>query len=251
MIEIKVNTDELIDKLSDYGKRQVPFAMANALNRTGEDIALATRQRIYQRGFTIRSSKSAAFIAAAIPKPMGTNRATKQRLRVLAWVNDALGKSSRYAVLPQMEEGATHVGTMALGGGRIPPSVAVPFRATLGQGLIPRSMYPKALGLQERRAIAGGTYYSGRGKKSRRQGRGRGSLQGQQRTFIVERASGSPLVVQRTGRGDRATRVLFTLKRSVPIPARRFYFPTATATAQRQMPSNLAGFLDQALRTAR
>src|SRR5690349_23369073 len=228
MIELKLDVDKIVDGLSDLGKRQLPFALANALNRTAEEAAAAVRTRIFSRDFRIRSSQAASFLAAAAADPQGPNRATKNRLRVFLWVNEALGKNSRFSILPNLEEGGQRVGTRSLGSGRIPPSVAVPIRSSLGQGPIPRGLYPAALGLQERRAIEGGFYYAGRGKKSRRKRGGLGALHGSQRTFIVMRGGKDPLVVQRTGKGRRDTRALFVLKRSVPLPARHFFFPIAT-----------------------
>lgn len=234
MIELRIDTDPLIDQLSAVSRRHAPYAVANGLNRTAKEIAEAVRARVFQRGFRIRSSQSAAFIRAAIPDPKGIMQASKTRLRAFVNIGEGLGKSVRYTVLPTAEAGGVRTGTMAMAGS-YGPRIPVPIRASQGE-MIPRAMYPANLGLQQRRKISGGTT----GAK----------LQGKQRTFVVpSKRTGDPIVMQRVGRNE--VRALFVMKRAITVGPRNFFFPTASRVYRDRTAINIAGFMQLAIATAR
>lgn len=259
-IRTTVDIDGVMQTLDARLRRQVPYAVMLTLNRTGQEIAEATRNRIYQRGFRLRNAASYQFIRAAVPDPSGPYLATKTNLRVIIGIDsviDALGKSARYAVLPMLEEGGTRIATRGLAGGKLPPGLPVPVRANPNE-IIDRKLYPGNLGLQEVRSIAGGFEYKRGGASSRRRNRkearglaNRSAFKGRFRTFIATSKAGTPLIVQREGKGARNTRLLFTMRPRTNAPARHFFYPTARQVIETRMPINFEGFLALAIRTAR
>lgn len=259
-IVAKVNVDPVLDALTARLQRQVPYALMLALNRTATEIVDATRNRIYARGFRLRTADSYRFIRAAVPYPAGPQLASKTNLRVLVGIEDLiqnLGKSARYAVLPLLEEGGIRVGTRALAGGQLPPSLPVPVRTSPNE-VIPKALYPGNLGLQQVRGVGGGLEYQRGGRSSRRRHRNeagtfsqRAAFRGRRRTFIATSKAGTPLIVQRVGPGPRNTRLLFTMRRTTTVPARHFFYPTARSVINQRVPVNFEGFLALAIRTAR
>lgn len=261
MIELRTNIDveKVMAALDDRLKRQVPYALALALNRTAQEVAAAARDNV-RRGFRLRAPGALRFIRAAIPDPRGPYLATKQRPRVIMSVESAvenLGKSARYAILPMAEAGGVRVATRGLAGGKLPPGLPVPVRSHPNE-VIPRKLYPGALGLQEVRAVHGGLEYKRGGASSRRRNRKearglamRSAFKGRHRTFIARSKAGTPLIVQRLGKGKRNTRLLFTMRARTKVPARHFFFPTAREIIGTRMPINFEGYLALAIRTAR
>lgn len=234
---ITFDVNALTRELQDTAKRQVPFAMALTLNRTVEEMQERIRQRIFQRGFTIRSAAGARFLTNSI-KIRRDDRATKTnpvaRVRI-----ESPGKEGRRAgLLGFFEGGGVRFSQYAIGSGTVfgPSSVAVPLRSPDSQ-VMPRNLYPSQTGLQERRTIEGGL--------------SKATLKGKRRTFAIRTGPQQGLILQRTGKGQRDVRVLFAIKPRVQVEGRHFFFPTAERTARERLEINFAGFMALAMRTAR
>lgn len=236
-ISITFDIDPLMRELSDTGKKQVPFALALALNRTAEEMQEAVRQRIFARGFVIRSAATARFLSNAI-KIRRSDRATKTQFRAAVRIESSGKGGGRAGLLGFLEEGGVRYSQFAIGSGVVfgPGSVAVPIRPTPSTQ-VPRNLYPAQTGLQERRSISGGLT--------------KASLRGKRRTFVVRTRPGEGLVLQRTGPGRRDTRALFVIKPRVRVQGRRFFFVTAERTAIERFDVNMDGFMRAAIRTAR
>jgi hypothetical protein len=236
-LSISFDVDPLVKELADTRQRQMPYAVMMTLNRTAEEAQEAIRQRIFQRGFTVRSAITARFLANSIKFSRG-DRATKTsavaRLRI-----EPPGKGGgRSGLLGFLEEGGVRFSQFAIGNGATfgPGSVAVPVRRTPTEQ-IPRNLYPSQTGLQERRSIEGGSTA--------------GRLKGKRGTFAVRTKAGEGIILQRTGPGKRDTRVLFVIKPRVRVEGRHFFFPTFERTVLARFEVNLLAFMGHAMRTAR
>lgn len=235
--QITFDVDPLVKELADTRQRQMPYAVMMTLNRTAEEAQEAIRQRIFQRGFIIRSTLTRIFLTNSIKFSRG-DRATKTsavaRLRI-----EPPGKGGgRAGLLGFLEEGGVRFSQFAIGSGEVfgPGSVTVPFRRTPHEQ-IPRNLYPSQTGLQERRSIAGKFTH--------------GRLRGKRGTFAVRTRPGEGLVLQRTGPAQRDTRVLFVIKPRVSVEGRHFFFPTFERTVMARFEVNLLAFMGHAMRTAR
>lgn len=236
-VEVRFNVDPLILELEDTRRRQLPFARALAINRTIEEAQVAIRQRMFQRGFTVRSAASARWLANSI-KIRRDDRATKDnpvgRVRI-----ESPGKGGgRAGLLGFLEEGGTRFSQAAIGAGFVfgASSVAIPQRRSPSEQM-PRSLYPTMVGLQERRRIEGGL--------------SKVQLKGKRRVFAIRTGFREGLILQRTGSGPRDTRVLFLIRPQIRVTGRQFFFPTAERVFRERFDVNLAGFMVHAMRTAR
>lgn len=236
-VSITFDVNALTAELRDTAKRQIPFAMAMALNRTVEEMQERIRQRMFQRGFTIRTASSARWLANSI-KIRRDDRATKTNPVARVRIESPGRGGGRAGLLGFLEGGGVRFSQYAIGSGTVfgPSSVAVPLRQPDSQ-VMPRNLYPSQTGLQERRAIDGGLTA--------------GSLKGKRRTFAIRTKPGQGLILQRTGKGQRDTKVLFAIKPRVQVQGRDFFFPTAERTARERFEVNFAGFMAMAVRTAR
>lgn len=251
MISISMNVDQVIANLDDLYKRQLPFALSKAINKTALDIQAAIRQRIFQRGFTVRSGQSATWLSNLIKINRG-DFATKERMMARVSVGKGFSQGDRSTLLPFLEEGGIRTSRMQIGTASLfaAGSVAIPLRHTPNES-IPRALYPSNLGLQDRRDVSGAITRAGRGKKSRPKAPLNAQLKGSQRTFIVRTKAGEGLIFQRIGSGKRDLRGLFTIKPSARVPGRQFFYSTALKTASAKLQPNFLDALALAMRTAR
>jgi hypothetical protein len=257
-VAITFDVEPLTRELADTRLRQMPYAVMMTLNRTAEEAQEAIRQRIFQRGFTVRSAVSARFLANSIKFSRG-DRATKTSAVARLTIEPPGKGGGRSGLLGFLEEGGVRFSQFAIGSGATfgPGSVAIPQRDGPMQQM-PRNLYPSQTGLQERRSIEGGLTA--------------GSLKGGRRTFAIRTKAGEGLILQRTGskqkrakhnrivggnrmglwHGDREnTRVLFVIKPRVRVEGRHFFFPTFERTVLARLEVNLLAFMGHALRTAR
>lgn len=229
--------EPLVRELDETLRRQMPYAAMMALNRTTEEAQQAIRQRVFQRGFTVRSSRSAQFLANSIKFSRG-DRATKVKLETTLRVEPPGKGGGRSGLLGFLEGGGVRFSQFSIGSGAVfgPGSVAVPIRRTPTEQ-IPRGLYPSKTGLQETRGIDGRLT--------------RGRLRGKRRTFAIRTKAGEGLVLQRTGPGQRDTRALFVIKPRVQVEGRHFFYPTFERIALTRFDVNMQAFMLQAIRTAR
>ena len=233
--------------LEDDRKRQVPFALARALNATALDMQAAIRNVVTGRTFTIRSEASRTWLRNSI-KIERTDRATKSNPVARVRIAQPGKGGGRAGLLGFLEEGGVRFSQYAIGSGATfgPSSVAVPIRSTPLER-IPRSLYPSMTGLQERRIIEGGL--------------SKGALKGKRRTFAIRTGAGVGLILQRKGKAGKTRRapgerdpqlkVLFAIKPRVTVPGRAFFFPTAERIATARFEANMDAALAFAIRTAR
>lgn len=222
--------------------KQLPFAVATAMNRSAEEGQQAVKNRILMRGFKIRSAASATWLTNQVKIYRG-ERATKDSLTVTIRMgggagagNVDSGSARGKSLLSFLEAGGERLGARPIGSGAtFGPSVVIP--VLTGNEIMPRALYPIALGLAPRRQIAGGFT--------------KAALQGKRRTFVVSMGDGTGLVLQRTGPGKHDVRVLFLIRKSEHVSGRYFFFEVAPKVFAERFPINLAGMYQTALRTAR
>lgn len=222
---ITFDTDNFVRFLDDTKRRQVPFALANALNATANDMQQAIRNRLQGgRGFVIRSEGSRRFLLRQIRRNPGEDFATKRRL--VARVRIANNrKASLLSLIDQGGERSTQFAIAPATQGR---DLAIPQRPS-PTARIPRSLYPAKLNLRQTAKGSG--------------------LRGDRRTFTVRTKAGDLLLLQRKGR--RTVRTLFVLERSATMRPRNFFAPAAEGAATTRFAGNLERAFAHALRTAR
>jgi hypothetical protein len=229
--------------LDDVAQRQVPYAISRTLNAVALEAQEAVRQRIHRRGFAIRSAATATWLERSI-KFAREDRATKTQLSATIRVEPPGGnKGRRGSLLAFLERGGVRTSKFALGSGRVfgAGSVVVPKRASKSEQ-IPRSLYPKALRLQESRYVVGSN--DGGGLTP-------GRLRGKQRSFAVRTGPQRGLILQRTGPGPSDTRVLFWVRSSIKVPGRGYFRSTIERVASERFAPIFAREFAEAMRTAR
>lgn len=251
-LNIKVDTDSLIANLHERYHNQLPFAVSKGINQTAKDIQTGIRAKLTQTVIT-RTPQSAAWISRLVKINRG-DWATKDSLVARVAIGPrGFSEGDKRTLLPMVDQGGIRTSRMQIGHGGIfaQGSTAVPLRNSASE-VIPRYMYPSALGLQAIRSIGGtgeaATFRAGRGKHSRRKVRQRLTgmlMKGTNRTFLIKTKKGEGLLIQRTGPGGRGGkgrvegRAWFVIKPSVTVPARHFFHPTARAIAKGRLTPNL------------
>lgn len=241
---VRFDAEALGRDLNEIGKKQLPFALALSLNRTMEESQQAVYDRMFfMAGLSIRSDASGRWLMRQIKFFRG-DRATKEKLEAVLTVNPGAGAGDAEtgsfrgrSILAFLEEGGQRLGKRPIGNGMtFGPSVAVPLRKSK-YDTVPKSLYPVNLGLEPRRRIEGGLTA--------------GQLRGARRTFAIRTGPNRGMVLQRFGRGQRDTRVLFFIRPSVNVKGRRFIVPTVNRTFTERMPVNFASFFQYAIDTAK
>lgn len=230
----QVDSTGALSALSALQQRQLPFALASAMNRTAEEFQDAMQQGVRER-FTIRVPR-----VDRVAKIERGNCATKELLRVIVDVDP------RFGFWRKFEQGGTKT--------ELNPTMPIAIPATTIRpafaDTVPRSLYPKNLRLVERRDISGTLP-----PKAHVTRRGVLQIKGKQRTFVLDPASMFGVqtwgVYQRTGPGKHDIRLLWRYKHRVPIPAKLQWQATAERVVATRWAINFEGMLAYALRTAR
>lgn len=82
--------------------------------------------------------------------------------------------------------------------------------------------------------------------------KGERGTEGLNGTFMIESKSGTPLILQRMGKGKRAkTRLLYTLVHRKKVPAKLHFMDLATSTINSELDKIAQAALEQSMRTAR
>ena len=233
--------------LSSLGK-QVSYALALSINRTLEEARDRGRQRIYQV-LTVRSGTTGRFLEGLVDV---RTKAKRDSLHGVLSVEDpAFGKSRRGAgfILIKHETGGTFTRDADQNPFAVPTSALRPSRSSV----IPRSLYPTALGFSRT-----GFTIPVQDFHRAKQHKGGVVLRGKARTFAVDRRFHplSPIntrgVWQRRGRGSGSdTTLLWHYTNRITLPPRLGFMKTANRVIEQQLAPNFAGFLNLALRTAR
>lgn len=240
---VHFDVEQLSRDLDAAAKKQLPFGLALALNRTMEEAQQNVWDRMRMRGLRIRSAQSDAWLMRQVKFFRG-DRAQKDKLEVALTINPGAGSGGREtgsftgrSILAFLEEGGDRVGLRPIGDGSVfGPSVVIPVRSSpLEQ--VAKNLFPINLGLQPRRKIEGGL--------------GGATLKGKRRAFAIRTASGKGIVLQRFGPGQRDTRALFFIRPKVRVQGRHYATPTVERTFAERLPINFASFFKYALDTAK
>lgn len=229
-IDILTDVTSTLETLEALEVRQFPFALANALNRTGEEVLQYSHEKLPAR-LRIRSGRAQRFLEALINIQRG-DRATKKDLRVIVGIQSPPGKSfaRRARILTKFVEGGIR---RAPSGG---DPFAIPESDIQGSTGVPRSLYPAHLGLALRRQIEGGTDF---GQDTLHVTARRKILfRGKRRTFAIDPRFHPDAsffgVFQRRGRGRNSQlRLLWTYKQQLRTP-RRLPFPDDVRKVHRE-----------------
>lgn len=216
---IRFDTDPFVRFLDDTKRKQVPFAAANGLNATANDMQNGIRNAVTGVGFVIRSDSSRQFLRRQIRRNPGQDFANKRNLVARVRIQN----KRKASLLSLIDQGGERTSRFAITGA---PSLPIPAR-TVPTDKIARSLYPAKLNLQAK------------GQQ----------LKGAKRTFIVKTKGGDTLVLQR--KNKRTVRTLFVLERKADVRARDFFAPTAERVALGRFEGNFERAFANALRTAR
>lgn len=235
MITVTVDAGDALARLTALEERQLPFALALALNRTAEEVQTEIRGHV-QEAFTIRRPWVLTNVKIA-----RENFATKTKPRVVIEIPPD-------SVLGKFEGG----GTKSPRSGGL--SIAIPnaVRRTKA-GIVSKRDRPRAFAFTQ-------AYTSTATRVT--------IYRGNRRTFMLQRPDGSGVILQRVGRGgprakgaaaapshparrDPALRTLWMLRPNVRIPAILQFVQRGAPLARERFPINLRGMLAYALRTAR
>lgn len=219
MLTITLDTKRTLGELTSLARDQLPFATANAINYTGDEIQEAERQHI-RASFTLRRPD---FILMNTAKRLSP-AARKDRLEI------TLGTDPRVDFMPKFEGGdPKRPQGRAIAVGKAARRTA--------RDIIPKSQRPRAFGFKVSFPTkAGGRMY-----------------QGERGTFMVRKADGSGFIAQRTGRGKASKiEILYVLlSRPARTPATLTFVPIAERIVSERWERNLSTALDSAIRTAR
>jgi hypothetical protein len=231
MIQVLVDTSGA-DAFLRAVERQIPFAAANALNRTAEEAQEAQRRGMSER-FVIRKP----WVLQRVKIERG-DRATKDRLEVTVSVDE----KGRF--LRKFEEGGEKVALDR----NFPIAIPTEEIRPTPQALVPLAYYPKNLRLVARRDVKGVL-----AAKTRVGPSGVTQWLGKRRTFILDPTQhrGAKVwgIFEREGPND--IRLIWVLKQRIKIPRRLEFIPTILDAVQRRWADNFVGFMVHALRTAK
>jgi hypothetical protein len=247
-LSIGHNADAIAATLDAVSKRQFPFALANGINRTIEEIQTGGRRKLPQQ-FRFRTSVSRTFFERLV-HIRREDRARKDRLSGTVGVQDPQGKSfkGKGRFLAKFQE----AGQRRARPDGTPLLYPSDYLRPQPSAIIPRTLYPKALGLIASRTIEGGKRI--RGARAREAGDGtvRVRLLGKRRTFAIDprfhpRAPGYG-VWQREGKGAGSETNRLWIYTSVSrYPKRITFLEDAQRIATERLALNVEGQLAAAL----
>lgn len=255
LISFNTNADEVARRLDDHARRQLPFAVAQTINRITKGIGDEAKAKLPSQ-FRFRSDRTRRFFEMFI----GTDAdqiATKRNLRgavgIRAPLRGRFDNIWRVGILTKFQYGGDYSPP-----GGAPNAIPTNYLRSLYPRGIPRSMYPKSLGLLERRSIEGGHVTPGARTREASPGQWKTVLRGARRTFAIDlrfHQASNPTVYgvwQRRGRRrDSEPFLLWAYKPSVRIPKRLTFLEDAERHYQRHFSSTLAELLAMYSRESR
>jgi hypothetical protein len=212
MIKITTNADQFTAHLTDASRNQVPFALANTLNRCADEAVTASKKSLPSK-FIVRNN----------------------------WISK--GFRTAYARKANLVTTISHLDPfMALqefGGDKVPlnvKSVAIPVGARpTPSALTPQSKWPGRVGRRFFITKGGETLeFQRSGRKSK----------GKRRKKHLDRRAGPR---QR----DPNVKLMYVFRRSVPIKAKLGLIDTVKTTFNARFAVNFNGFLERAIATAK
>lgn len=220
IVQVVLDPEDLVAELDDFGRRQLPYATALALNKVGFSF-----QEAQQAGLEDRMRlRRATFVKQGIYFPR-EQRADYRRGELAATVS--------------IEPKRDFLAKFEQGGWKAPRAarrLAIPIEARRTKSdVVSAGDRLGALGFRLHGRSARATV--GRGLK---------------RTFSIRFPDGRGYIFRRTGRGRRSDlKLLYLFRPRVAIPASLGFHDTAEATARARFVDAFVESFDQAMRTAR
>ena len=255
-VTIRIDTKAATAGLSALHQKQIPFALAIALNRTVEDALAVARKEMRQR-FDIRVP---GFDLPPVQLPK-VWQATKTRPSAIFALGDSDGGrggigARRSRIFSKFQDG----GFKSAKDPSFP--IAIPTKAIRPNfsDLVPRAFYPKNLRLVPRRDVSGNLLALQKGKVRTLAGKPISNLQRRKQqlegiggTFTIsDKETGKPIgIFQRTGPGRRDMRLIWAYRQQIHIPKRLDWTGIAQRTVATRWQPNFGGALDFAIRTAK
>lgn len=254
MLRIALDADALLKDLAEKQLKQVPFAMSQALNRTSEDAQKAEQSRIKAQ-FKLNSGR-AGWVLKGVYRS-NADKATKTKWTVI------LQLQQQRDFLEKFEERGIHE---PMGGRQF---LWIPNSKVFKNGIVPQGSPLRPSKIKFTKSEFKGGYQG---------------MQGGDRTFMIKRADGGLLVMQRiasgkqytaksmarlnlnnvaTGLGphrkrqsaklkrEQGTRMLYTLKERVTVPVKLQFIDTIKGKATEVFKARFDEALGNAMRTAR
>lgn len=240
-MNITVNVAPAVDALTAYAQRQVPFAAANALNRSADEVQVRLQQEIYLQ-MTVRTSQAGQFLERLIKRDRGLGDfAAKDRLSSSVRIAGPGNSIAAASILGRHIEGGPHA-TDSTDPFYIPEGT---LRPRFGD-VVPRNLYPAALGLVPRGSGA---------VRSRRRIRPRfaGGVQliGKYRTFTIVKSGRTLGIFQRTGPLPGDVEMIWEFTEHLTLPPQFPFYTLAERVFVERWAPNFAGFLVSAIASAR
>ena len=258
LIQVRMDVESLVSRIDavagDKGPRRLAFAVVNAINRTAKLVQAAEIEHV-RDVFTVRKT---AFLLGTPSRPGGA----AARIRPFASVKDtrpyaevSVGASSdsakRTLLLSQFEAGGIRRPFTPGAKAVATPITGRPARPTIGSS-VPKDYTFSGLKLK---AYRGGRRLSRKARAAAIAAPGaQGAVQwkGENRTFILPKAKGSPLggVFQRTGPKPGDIREIYEFRKGDPIDKRLRFVATARRIADVWFPRFLEQEVAQVLARA-
>ena len=228
--------------LDAVARRQFPFALANGINRTLEEIQIETRRKLPQQ-FRFRTARARSFFEALVY--IGRDdRARKDRPVGTVGIQG----SKKAGILAKFQEAGERRARV----GGSPLLYPADYLRPQPSSIIPQSLFPKALGLLASRTVEGKKRIRGARVREVGDGTVRVRLQGKRRTFAIDPRfhPGAPGygVWQREGRGKGSeTNRLWIYTSQLRNPKRITFLEDAARLTQQRLALNIEGQLQYAL----
>lgn len=249
------NADEITRRLDEHARRQLPFAISRGINRTTKEIADQAKAKLPSQ-FRFRSDRTRRFFEQFIgidPDWYATRQKLRGTVGVRAPLLGRFANSRQVQMLTKFQTG----GVLTRPDGQ-PHAIPTDYLRSLYPGALPRSIYPRALGVLESRSIEGGQRIRGARTRELGEGRWKTVLRGKRRTFAIDprfHQARNPDVYgvwQRRGRGRESEPfLLWAYKQRIRVPKRLTFLEDATAHAQKALAANVQQFLAQFAQEAR
>ena len=210
-INLTSNLTTVQKAIDAFGRNQLPFATAMALNDTAFEVRKDTIERVWPKSVTVRKSN---FMSAMLMPIRGDNRATKRKL-VATVQNYPTGKRKK-DYLQRLAVG----GTKTVIDGRNITIPAVNSNLRNAQGAVPKSR--RATALLNRKGV-----------------------------FRNKLPNGQEFIARRVGRDRYPLQMLYLLEPSGKIKKEFNFYEEANSTARKSMQRNFAKRFAQAKRSAR
>ncbi len=254
MLTISLNLDEFTRSLDDLSRRQLPYALALALNRTAEERQHAMRERIVT-ALTVRHPSAANLFRQSV-RFAREDRADIKKAKYSAEVKvigrDTPAERAQYrrfgAMILRHEEGGRRTAqTMVRVGNRGMPAFYLP----ANRDTVRRADYPRNIGAVARKEVDGRSIFA---KSKRRTRKVKGDhVRGVSYYTVPLGPDGRGVIFKRWQFGNQMSKSqpVWWLKPTVNLRPQLNLAETFYRGAAEQLRANLVGFLGHAISTAK